>query len=92
MVAEDDPDNPVRASSSSQCHAQVLKAINKARCVCVCVCTRECKAGVVGSGVILHVFSFISCLQLWLFLLTAILSRFPWQQSFVAKIYISPRK
>lgn len=31
MVAEDDPDNPVRASSSSQCHAQVLKAINKAR-------------------------------------------------------------
>lgn len=33
MVAADNPSNPVRGSSSSQCHALVLKTINKARCV-----------------------------------------------------------
>ena len=31
MVAADNPSNPVRGSSSSQCHALVLKTINKAR-------------------------------------------------------------
>lgn len=33
MCPEDDPDNPINASSATACHCVVLKALNKARYV-----------------------------------------------------------